>query len=122
MQTYFEKTNAEMFTGGHYAYNLASGKLLKAVASNTRASSTKPCAMQRAARQTSSAITSKKADTIQWWERSKEFTENSFNNRLKFTIWFDGMGLLVYHIFMCEYSFWGNKMARTFAILKNHEV
>ena len=23
------------------------------------------------------------------------------------------MGLLVYHIFMCEYSFWGNKMART---------
>ena len=23
---------------------------------------------------------------------------------------------------MCEYSFWGNKMARTFAILKNHEV
>ena len=31
MQTYFEKTNAEMFTGGHYAYNLASGKLLKAV-------------------------------------------------------------------------------------------
>lgn len=30
MQTYFEKTNAEMFTGGHYAYNLASGKLLKA--------------------------------------------------------------------------------------------
>ena len=43
-------------------------------------------------------------------------------NRLKFTIWFDGMGLLVYHIFMCEYSFLGNKMARTFAILKNHEV
>lgn len=31
VQTYFEKTNAEMFTGGHYAYNLASGKLLKAV-------------------------------------------------------------------------------------------
>lgn len=30
VQTYFEKTNAEMFTGGHYAYNLASGKLLKA--------------------------------------------------------------------------------------------
>ena len=53
---------------------------------------------------------------------SKEFTENSFNNRLKFTIWFDGMGLLVYHMFMCEYSFWGNQMARTFAILKNHEV
>ncbi len=52
----------------------------------------------------------------------RKFTENSFNNRLKFTIWFDGMGLLVYHIFMCEYSFWGNKMARTFAILKNHEV
>ena len=31
VQTYFEKTDAEMFTGGHYAYNLASGKLLKAV-------------------------------------------------------------------------------------------
>ena len=78
--------------------------------------------MQCAARQTSCAITSKRDDTVQRSERSKEFTENSFNNRLKFTIWFDGMGLLVYHIFMCEYSFWGNKMARTFAILKNHEV
>ena len=54
--------------------------------------------------------------------RQRKFTENSFKNRLKFAIWFDGMGLLVYHIFMCEYSFWGNKMARTFAILKNHEV
>ena len=31
VQTYFEKTDAEIFTGGHYAYNLASGKLLKAV-------------------------------------------------------------------------------------------
>ena len=122
VQTYFEKTDAEIFTGGHYAYNLASGKLLKAVGFQYGASSTKPCAMQRAARQTSSAITSKNADTMQWSERSKEFTENSFNNWLKFTIWFDGMGLLVYHIFMCEYSFLGNKMARTFAILKNHEV
>jgi len=72
--------------------------------------------------QTLSVIPWKRDDTGPWWERSKEFTENSFNNRLKFTIWFDGMGLLVYHIFMCEYSFWGNKMARTFAILKNHEV
>ena len=80
------------------------------------------CAMQCAAQQTMSDTTLKSDDTIQWSERSKEFTENSFNNRLKFTIWFDGMGLLVYHIFMCEYSFWGNKMARTFAILKNHEV
>ena len=78
--------------------------------------------MRCAVRQTSSAIASKKADTMLQLDRAKEFTENSFNNRLKFTIWFDGMGLLVYHIFMCEYSFWGNKMARTFAILKNHEV
>ena len=31
VQTYFEKTDAEMFTGGHYAYNLASGQLMKAV-------------------------------------------------------------------------------------------
>ena len=30
VQTYFEKTDAELFTGGHYAYNLASGKLLEA--------------------------------------------------------------------------------------------
>ena len=78
--------------------------------------------MRCAVRQTSSAIISKKADPMLQLDRAKEFTENSFNNRLKFTIWFDGMGLLVYHIFMCEYSFWGNKMARTFAILKNHEV
>ena len=78
--------------------------------------------MRCAARQTSSAIISKKADPMLRLDRAKEFTENSFNNRLKFTIWFDGMGLLVYHMFMCEYSFWGNKMARTFAILKNHEV
>ena len=78
--------------------------------------------MRCAVRQTSSAVASKKADPMLRLDRAKEFTENSFNNRLKFTIWFDGMGLLVYHIFMCEYSFWGNKMARTFAILKNHEV
>ena len=78
--------------------------------------------MRCAVRQTSSAIASKKADPMLRLDRAKEFTENSFNNRLKFTIWFDGMGLLVYHIVMCEYSFWGNKMARTFAILKNHEV
>ena len=78
--------------------------------------------MQYWAPQTLSVIPWKRDDTGPWWERSKEFTENSFNNRLKFTIWFDGMGLLVYHIFMCEYSFWGNKMARTFAILKIHEV
>ena len=78
--------------------------------------------MRCAVRQTSSALASKKADPMLRLDRAKEFTENSFNNRLKFTIWFDGMGLLVYHIFMCEYSFWGNKMARTFAILKNHEV
>ena len=78
--------------------------------------------MRCTVRQTSSAIASKKADPMLRLDRAKEFTENSFNNRLKFTIWFDGMGLLVYHIFMCEYSFWGNKMARTFAILKNHEV
>ena len=78
--------------------------------------------MRCAVRQTSSAIASKKADPMLRLDRAKEFTENSFNNRLKFTIWFDGMGLLVYHIFICEYSFWGNKMARTFAILKNHEV
>ena len=38
-------------------------------------------------------------------DRAKEFTENSFNNRLKFTVGFDGMPLLVYHIFICEYSF-----------------
>ena len=78
--------------------------------------------MRCAVRQTSSALASKKADPMLRLDRAKEFTENSFNNRLKFTIWFDGMGLLVYHIFICEYSFWGNKMARTFAILKNHEV
>ena len=31
VQTYFEKTEAEIFTGGHYSYNLASGKLLESV-------------------------------------------------------------------------------------------
>ena len=31
VQTYFEETDAEIFTGGHYAYNQASGKLLESV-------------------------------------------------------------------------------------------
>ena len=122
VQTYFEKTDAEIFTGGHYAYNLASGKLLKAVGFQYEGVEHK--AMRHATRGATDLVCYyiENADTMQWSERSKEFTENSFNNWLKFTIWFDGMGLLVYHIFMCEYSFLGNKMARTFAILKNHEV
>ena len=61
--------------------------------------------MRCAVRQTSSAIASKKADTMLRLDRAKEFTENSFNNRLKFTVGFDGMPLLVYHISVCEYSF-----------------
>ena len=63
------------------------------------------CAMRCAVRQTSSAIISKKADPMLRLDRAKEFTENSFNNRLKFTVGFDGMPLLVYHISVCEYSF-----------------
>ena len=62
-------------------------------------------AMQRAAQPTSSAIPLKKADTMLRLDRAKEFTENSCNNRLKFTVGFDGMPLLVYHISVCEYSF-----------------
>ena len=58
-----------------------------------------------AVQQTSSAIASKKADPMLRLDRAKEFTENSFNNRLKFTVGFDGMPLLVYHISVCEYSF-----------------
>lgn len=50
VQTYFEKTDAEIFTGGHYAYNLASGETAESSGlpiRGRRAQSHAPCNARR---------------------------------------------------------------------------
>ena len=87
VRAYFEKTDTVLFTGGHYDYNTASGELLKKL--GFRYEGTAHKAMRHAERGPTDLVCyylEKEMLKKTWQELSKEFTENSFNNRLKFTI------------------------------------